>query len=218
MNHLEKVCQCVVKGAWPIPTRYDIAMVTKSPALTRPIVSTVGHYTHAELTSEKSDRLRGEQIAPSRDFRIKSIDGLKLTVKTETKKKKRKTENESEIRSYHHKHGLDPLDRHTPTEFRYHSDHHNHHGHSDHRVHPDHRDHRSHADHRTHSDHHLLSDHRTHSDHSEFTSADEEKGYHEDTTKKNQKIVDGISGIDVFHQHPNSEHQSLPRNVQVKRN
>lgn len=166
------MCHCVVKGIWPPATRFDIGMVTKSTTLTRPVVSTVGHFTHAELTSEKSDRLRGEQAAPSRDFKIKSIDGLKLTVKTDSKKNKTKRK-EDEMHYLHN-----PLDRRTPTEFRYHSEHMNHRGehhrgrpdlreHPEHRLRPEHRDHPDypsphdhrggHGEHRSHS-----AEHRSH--------------------------------------------------------
>lgn len=79
-------------------------MVTKLPAFTRPLVSTIGHFTSAELTNEKADGIRGEIIASNRDFKVKSIDGLKLTVKTDTrnlktdisKKRKRRLEGEQD--------------------------------------------------------------------------------------------------------------------------
>ena len=64
------------------------------PALTRPLVSTIGHVTKAESTNEKNTNIRGS-VAPSRDFKIKSIDGLKLTVKTDTLKRKKTTDSES---------------------------------------------------------------------------------------------------------------------------
>ena len=76
-------------------------MVTKLSVLTRPVASTVANFTHAELTSDKLQSIRGEEAAPSiinsKDFKIKSIDGLKLTVKTETKKRKRKIEVDQEL-------------------------------------------------------------------------------------------------------------------------
>lgn len=84
-------------------------MVSKLPPFTRPLVSTVGHFTSAEPTSnEKSDGLRGEVEASSRDFKVKSIDGLKLTVKTDSrnfnkfdasKRRKRKIGNEQDVLS-----------------------------------------------------------------------------------------------------------------------
>ena len=60
-------------------------------------VNSVALITRSELITDKPDMCRGQQAAPShdsRDFKIKSIDGLKLTVKTsaELKKKKRKAE------------------------------------------------------------------------------------------------------------------------------
>lgn len=55
------------------------------PAFSRPLVSTIGHNTSAQLTNEKGgDSPRGNQV-PNRDFKVKSIDGLKLTVKTDSK-------------------------------------------------------------------------------------------------------------------------------------
>lgn len=93
VSHLDKVCMCVIKGEWPKATRFDInPVITKLPVLSRPIVSTVGHFTRAEFTSDKTSDRRGEEAAGNRDFKIKSIDGLKLTVKTEAKKRKRKVE------------------------------------------------------------------------------------------------------------------------------
>lgn len=83
----------IIKGEWPKATRFDInPVITKLPVLSRPIVSTVGHFTRAEFTSDKTSDRRGEEAAGNRDFKIKSIDGLKLTVKTEAKKRKRKVE------------------------------------------------------------------------------------------------------------------------------
>lgn len=83
MSHLEKVCTCVLKGEWPKMPKIDIQpMVAKLPAYSRPLISTVGHTTSAELTDEKHSR---GNSTPNRDFKIKSIDGLKLTVKTDPK-------------------------------------------------------------------------------------------------------------------------------------
>lgn len=66
------------------------------PALTRPLVSTVGNVTKAEPTNEKHTNIRGS-VASSRDFKIKSIDGLKLTVKTDTLKRKKTMDSESPV-------------------------------------------------------------------------------------------------------------------------
>ena len=86
-------------------------MVTKLPAFTRPLVSTIGHVTRAEPTNEKQTNTRGGSVS-SRDFKIKSIDGLKLTVKTDgrtdTLKRKNITgvgESPSEERKFR----IDPL-------------------------------------------------------------------------------------------------------------
>ena len=89
--HLEKVCTCVLKGHWPKPPKLDThPLVTKLPAFTRPLVSTVGHATRAELTNEKQASTRGGNIVSNRDFKIKSIDGLKLTVRTDDSLKRKK--------------------------------------------------------------------------------------------------------------------------------
>jgi len=93
-----------LKGEWPKSPKLDVhPMVAKVPAFSRPLVSTIGHNTSAQLTNEKGgDSPRGNQV-PNRDFKVKSIDGLKLTVKTdlksspETTKLKRKRRETDEL-------------------------------------------------------------------------------------------------------------------------
>ena len=98
------MCSCVLNAEWPKPTKLELNQISKFPAFSRPLVSTVARHTSAELTNEKQDSVRGGTAATSsRDFKVKSIDGLKLTVKTDSrlsfkldsaKKRKRKLDSE----------------------------------------------------------------------------------------------------------------------------
>ena len=69
-------------------TRFDIANIpSRMPVISRCVSNNVP-YTKQE--SVIKDEGRGDEIPNTRDFKIKSIDGLKLTVKSESKKKKRR--------------------------------------------------------------------------------------------------------------------------------
>ncbi|XP_047133155.1 chromodomain-helicase-DNA-binding protein 8 isoform X1 [Hydra vulgaris] len=93
--HLQKVVYLILKGEWPKLMRYDNSVSKSIPSTS---VNSVALITRSELITDKPDMCRGQMAAPihdSRDFKIKSIDGLKLTVKplVDFKKNKRKADN-----------------------------------------------------------------------------------------------------------------------------
>ena len=82
-------------------SRYEMSTNAKMSVISRPPMHSIGQHTYAEHILD-GNGIRGDEAArggSSRDFKIKSIDGLKLTVKSETKKRKRAGEEDEHRRS-----------------------------------------------------------------------------------------------------------------------